>query len=171
MLPAKLVKSLNEQIKYEAYSANLYLSMAAYCASLNLDGFTHFFKLQADEENLHAMKFFDFINERGGRVIISALDQPQSNFKSLTDTVSLALKHEQFVTKRIYGLMDQAIKANEHSMISFLKWFIDEQVEEEATFDTLLNKLKLVGEKGSGLFMLDAEVGQRTSTPAADGAE
>lgn len=167
MLSGKLVEELNLQIKYELYSANLYLAMAAYCASQNLDGFVNFFTIQASEERLHAMKFFNFLKEKHARIHIAALDQPKGEYKTVIDLIEAALKHEQFVTKRIYGLMDLAVEEKEHSTISFLKWFVDEQVEEEATFSELLSNLQLVGTTGSGIIMIDGELGKRVlSAPA-----
>ena len=130
MLSEKLLKELNEQIKYEQFSANYYLAMAAYCAAEEFNGFANFFIVQAQEEQFHAMKFFHFINELGGRAVISALDEPKRDYQSLEEVFALTLEHEKFVTKRIYTLMDLATEEREHATISFLKWFIDEQVEE-----------------------------------------
>ena len=166
MLSDKLLANLNEQIKYELYSSNLYLAMAAYCAEQNLDGFTNFFIVQATEERVHAMKFFDFVREKRGRIVITALDKPKKDFKSIAAVVEESFKHEQFVTGRINELMDHAIKEKEHATASFLKWFVDEQVEEEANFDELLTNVKRVAGSGSGLLMLDGILAGRTAGPA-----
>ncbi len=168
MLTEKLETELNEQIKYELYSAYYYLSMAAYFDDNDLDGFSNFFKVQAEEEQFHAMKFYNFINEKGGRVTLKAIDQPPANFESIADVYKKALEHEQFVTKRIYTLMDLAMEEREHATISFLKWFVDEQVEEEDTMEGILKKVERVGEQGQGILMLDNEMAQRTFTPPAD---
>lgn len=165
MLSENLLQELNEQIKYEFFSANYYLAMAAYCAAQGLNGFTNFFVVQAEEERFHAMKFFNFINEMGGRVRILQLDEPKNEYNSLEEVFTLALNHEKFVTGRIYSLMDLAQQEKEHATISFLNWFIDEQVEEEANMSDLLNKIKLLG--GQGLYLLDKELAQRTFTPPA----
>ncbi len=168
MLSEKLVNVLNEQIKYEMYSENLYLAMAAYCASEDLDGFSNFFKVQAEEEKFHAMKLFDYIIDMNGRAEISALDQPDNTYTSVLDAFKKAYEHEQLVTKRIYNLMDIAVGEREHATISFLKWFVDEQVEEESMFSNLLKKLERVGEDGHGIYMIDNELAKRVFTPPAD---
>ncbi|EOD01039.1 ferritin [Caldisalinibacter kiritimatiensis] len=167
MLSERLLKELNEQVKYELYSAHYYLAMAAYCASQDLDGFANFFKVQAEEERFHAMKFFDFINDMDGRVTMLELEQPKNEFDSILDVFKAALEHEKFVTSRIYKLMDIATEEKEHATISLLKWFVDEQVEEENSMKVIIKKLERFGDKGHGLFMLDQELGQRTFTPSA----
>lgn len=161
MLSTKLHNQLNDQITFELYSEHLYLAMAAYLTSINLDGFAHFFIKQGNEERGHAMKFFKFINDKGKRVTLTALDEPKNEYKSIIEVIEASLKHEQMVTKRIDSLMDLAIKENEHSAVSFLQWFVDEQVEEELNFEKLLHTLKMVGEKGSGILILDKELGKR----------
>ncbi|MCC7571528.1 ferritin [Candidatus Micrarchaeota archaeon] len=168
MLSEKLLRELNEQIKYEFFSANYYLAMAAFCASRDFNGFANFFIVQAEEERFHAMKFFNFINERGERVFISALDEPKNDFQSLEEVFTLALHHEKFVTARIYSLMDLAGEEREHATISFLKWFIDEQVEEEAGMSDILSKIQRIGENGEGIYHLDKELSLRTFTPPAE---
>lgn len=169
MLSDKLQGELNEQIKYEFFSANYYLAMAAYCAAEGFNGFANFFIVQAEEERFHAMKFFNFINEMDGRALMKAMEEPKNEYSSLEEIFTLAFKHEKFVTGRIYSLMDLAIEEKEHATISFLRWFVDEQVEEEASMSDLLNKVKRLGEKGEGIYMLDKELSQRTFTaPSAE---
>ena len=165
MLSEKLLEEFNLQIKHEFFSANYYLAMAAYCKELDLDGFANFFIVQIEEERFHAMKFFNFINELNGRVLITSYDEPKNDFNSLEDVFASALAHEQFVTKRINLLMDLATQEKNYACISFLNWFIDEQVEEEATMTTILNKIKRIGEKGHAIYMLDSELAQRTFIP------
>ncbi|MCD4650910.1 MAG: ferritin [Candidatus Cloacimonetes bacterium] len=167
MISEKLQDAINEQINKELYSEYLYLSMAAYCDSMNLPGFANFFKVQAEEEHFHAMKFYDFLNSRGGRVIIKQIDQPEVDFESVTDVFEVAYKHELFVTSLINKLMDLAIAENDHPTKSLLNWYIDEQVEEEATFDNLVHKIKLIGGTGHGMLMFDKELAARTFTPPA----
>jgi len=168
MLSEKMTEMLNEQIKNELYSGHYYLSMAAYCASINMDGFKNFFIVQEQEERFHAMKIFNYLIEKNARVDIRALDQqPKTDFKSLEEVFELALKHEQLVTKLINSLMDQAMDERDHATMSFLKWFVDEQVEEEASMQNILDKIRLVGEKGHGIFMMDKEMEQRVFTPPA----
>ncbi len=168
MIKQNLVNELNEQIKYELYSSHLYLAMAAYCASEDLDGFANFFKVQAEEEKFHAMKIFDYILERGERTRLTALDAPENDYSSILDVFKKSYEHEQFVTSRIYKLMDIASEDREHATISFLKWFIDEQVEEEATFSSLVAKLERIGNDPNALYMLDTELAQRTFVPPVD---
>ncbi|MDW7674279.1 MAG: ferritin [Bacillota bacterium] len=168
MLSNKMVNELNEQIKHEFFSANYYLAMAAYCASEEFNGFAHFFIVQAEEERFHAMKFFNFVNELGGRVLISGYEDPKNEFNSLEEVFASALSHEKFVTKRIYGLMDLANTEKEYATISFLKWFIDEQIEEENSMSDILTKIKRLGEKGEGIYMLDKELATRVFTPPVE---
>jgi ferritin len=168
MLSQRLLDELNMQLKYEFYSSHLYLAMTGYCLSQDLDGFANFFKVQAEEEKFHAMKFFNFINQRGGRIKIYALDEPSNDYASVLDAFEKSLEHERFVTKRIYTLTDIAMEEREHSTISFLKWFIGEQVEEEATLDNVIKKLHRIGNDSSGIYLLDTELAARTFTPPAD---
>ncbi|MBC8415471.1 MAG: ferritin [Candidatus Cloacimonetes bacterium] len=167
MISKKLQDAINKQINKELYSEYLYLSMAAYLESIGLEGFANFFKVQIQEERFHAMKFFDYVNERGGRVILEAIDRPQIEFKSPVEIFEIAYNHEQYVTKLINELMEVAIKENDHAAKSFLNWYIDEQVEEEASMDKILNQLKMIGGKGQGMLMLDKELAARTFTPPA----
>jgi len=168
MFSEKLLSEFNVQVKHEFYSANFYIAMAAYCKELELDGFANFFIVQAEEERFHAMKFFNFINEIGGRVKITAYDEPQNDFASLEEVFATALKHEQFVTDRINFLMEIAINDKNYACQSFLNWFVDEQVEELSMFTTLLNKLKRIGENGHAIYMLDAELAARVFTPPVE---
>ncbi|MBC8385916.1 MAG: ferritin [Candidatus Cloacimonetes bacterium] len=165
MISQKLQKAINEQINKELYSEYFYLSMASYFKSIGLDGFENFFLVQVEEERFHSMKMYNFLNERGGRVILEKIDAPKTEFKSPLEVFELAYKHEQYVTQLINGLMDVAIEVNDHAARSFLNWFVDEQVEEEASMDTILNKLRLIGGEGHGMLMLDAELLTRTFVP------
>ncbi len=167
MISKKLQNAINKQINKELYSEYLYLSMAAYLELIGLEGFANFFKVQVLEERFHTMKFFDYVNERGGRVILESIDRPQIEFKSPVEIFEIAYKHEQYVTKLINELMEVAIKENDHAAKSFLNWYIDEQVEEEASMDKILNQLKMIGGKGQGMLMLDKELAARTFTPPA----
>lgn len=168
MLSERITSEFNEQIKHEFFSANFYLAMAAYCKDQDLDGFANFFIVQAEEERFHAMKFFNFVNELGGRVRISAYDEPRNDFSSLEEVFTSALDHEKFVTERINLLMDLAINEKNYACQSFLNWFVDEQVEELSMFSTLVNKLKRIGENSHAIYMLDTELAARTFTPPAE---
>jgi ferritin len=167
MIKKKVQDALNEQIKWELYSAYLYLSMAAYFESINLSGFANWMKVQAQEEAVHAIKFFDFVNGRGGRVILAAVEAPPSEWDSALATFEAVYEHERIVTGRINDLVDLAVAESDHATNQMLQWFVTEQVEEEASADEVVQKLKLVGKEGGGLFMLDEELGQRVFTPPA----
>lgn len=171
MLCKPLEKALNEQIKNELYSSYLYLAMSSWFSANDLKGMAQWMLIQAKEEDLHAMKFFDYVLEHGNRVDLKALDQPPSEFKSPLDIFEQAYRHEQKVTKNIRDLVSLAREHNDHATESFLAWFSLEQVEEEASADDVVQQLKLVGDKGNGLLMLDRLLGQRVFVPpAAEGA-
>lgn len=162
MLTVKMQNTLNDQINAEIWSAYLYLSMSAYFEDKGLPGFANWMRVQADEENMHAMKIFDYINERSGRVILKPIADVQTEWMSTLDAFEDTLKHEQHVTSLINNLMDIAIEEKDHATQSFLKWFIDEQVEEEASVNEILDQLRLVEGTGNGLFMLDREMKTRS---------
>jgi ferritin len=168
MLSQKLQKAINDQINKELYSEYLYLSMASYFYSVNLDGFANWMMVQTKEEHYHAWKMFKFLNEKGVRAIMQPIEGPETKFLSAQDIFEKSLKHEQYVTQRINKLMDLAVKEKDHSAVSFLQWFVDEQVEEESSFGGVLEKIKLTGNKGPGLFMIDQELAKRAYVPAPD---
>jgi ferritin len=141
--------------------------MAAYCYNLDLDGFANFFIVQTQEEHFHAMKMFNFVTDCNGKVILKPIAGPEVDFKSIIEVFEKTLAHEQFITKSINELMDLAVKESDHASASLLKWFVDEQVEEEATDSKLLSKLKLINGEGHGMLMLDAELATRVFTPPA----
>jgi len=168
MLTPKLNDSLNKQMNSEFFSEFAYLSMAAYFHANDLDGIANFFHVQAKEEHFHAMKIFNFILNRGGKVELQAIKAPKVDFANPTEVFQSALEHEQAVTKSINDIIDISIKENDHAVNSFLKWYVDEQVEEEASATKNLGKMKLIGGKGEGLLMIDQELATRTFTePAA----
>jgi ferritin len=162
VISEKLVKGLIKQMNYEFYSAHAYLGMAAHCSAESLDGFANFFLVQAEEERFHAMKFYNFINDMGERVEVEGFPAPNNEFVSILDVFEKGLKHEKEVTRRIYELADIALDEREHATMTFLNWFIEEQVEEEATFDNLIQKLKRIDKDSNAFFMLDSELGKRT---------
>ena len=163
MISKKMEKAINEQINKEIYSAYLYLSMAAQCESLGFKGFGSWFKVQYSEELSHAMKFFDYISGQGGRVELAAIKQPPTSFKSPLAMFEQAYKHEQYVTQSIHGLVDLAIKEGDHATNSMLKWFVDEQVEEEAHAADIVTKLEMIGPSASGILYLDGKLGKRNA--------
>ncbi|MBL7996271.1 ferritin [bacterium] len=170
MLSNNLQNAINDQINKEFFSEYLYLSMSAHCNTINMDGIANYFLVQSQEEHFHAMKFFNFVNDRGGKVELKALAAPKVHFKSLIEIFEETLEHEKLVTASINSLMDIAIKENDHALISFLKWFVDEQVEEESTVGKILHKLKLIDGDGHGLLMIDNELAAKVFTPPADNA-
>ncbi|MEK6266602.1 MAG: ferritin [Clostridium sp.] len=165
MISERLLSELNNQINFEFYSAHIYLAMAAYCAAEDFDGFANFFKVQAEEEKFHAMKFYNYVNEMNGRVVLEGMPDPQNEFKSLLNSFEISLAHEKIVTKRIYNLTDIATEEREHATISLLKWFIDEQVEEESNFTSIIKKLTRIKDDPSSLYMLDTELAARVFVP------
>ncbi|MFC4776852.1 ferritin [Paenibacillus sp. GCM10023252] len=160
-----LVEALNDQMNFEFYSSHVYLAMAAYCSGESLDGFANFFIVQAEEERFHAMKIYKFLNDRGKRATLAGMNTPLNDYKSILDTFEHGYAHEQLNTKKFYHLSDLAMNDREHATIHFLKWFIDEQVEEEALFDSIINKLKRIDKDSNAFFMLDTEFSQRSFTP------
>jgi ferritin len=171
MFKGKLEKAFNEQLTEEFFSSYLYLSMAAFFHNINLQGFANWMKVQAQEENMHAMKFYNYINERRGKVLLKEIKTPAHEWTSPLAAFEAALKHEEHVTERINNLVDIAITEKDHAAHMFLHWFVNEQVEEEASADDIINRLKLIGDSKDGLFMIDRELATRVFTPPATGVE
>jgi len=146
MLNPEMEKALNKQVNAELYASYLYLSMSAYFQSANLAGFANWMRIQTQEELVHVMKFYDYIGERGGKVTLGAVDGPPTEWKSPLAAFEQAYAHEQMVTGRINDLVNLAIDERDHATNGFLQWFVTEQVEEEATADGIVQKLKLIGE-------------------------
>jgi len=171
MISKKMEEALNEQVNAELYSAYLYLSMESYFKSLNLNGFAGWMRVQTQEEVAHAMKIYDFINERGGRVILKAIEGPPIKWGSSLAVFEAVYVHEQKVTGLINDLVDLAIKEKDHATNTFLQWFVNEQVEEESSADEVVQQLKMMENAPGGMFMLDRELGQRIFTPPATEGE
>ncbi|MFR1707314.1 MAG: ferritin [Clostridium sp.] len=165
MLSENLLKGLNDQVNFEFYSSYIYLAMAAYAESIDLSGFANFFRVQAQEELFHAMKLYDYIFQKNGIVQLDQIEKPENSYNSIVDVFQKGYSHEQLVTSRIYHLADIASDEREHSTMSLLRWFIDEQVEEENTFNTLLKKVKRIENNPAALYMLDEELATRVFTP------
>jgi ferritin len=164
MMKEKIREAFNRQINAELYSSYLYLSMSAYCESINLKGFANWMRCQAQEELVHAMKFYSFVNERGGVVKLSPIEGPPIKWDSPLHAFEETYVHEQKVTSMINALVDLAIKEKDHASNSFLQWFVNEQVEEESSADGVIQQLRLAGNQGSGLFMIDRELAARVFT-------
>jgi ferritin len=161
MLSKAILEAVNDQIHHELYSAYLYLSMSAYLEAVNFRGFAHWMRVQSKEEVNHAMKLFDYVNDRNGRVTFKALEQPPANFKSVQDTFEHAFEHEKKVTGMIYNLYALATNEKDYATQVALQWFITEQVEEENTAMTVVDRLKIAGDDGAALLFLDRELGAR----------
>ena len=161
MLSKAVQDALNKQVRDELYSAYLYLSMAAYFETQSLPGFATWMRAQSEEEVSHAMKLFDFVNERGGRVELHAIEKPPVEFESPRDVFEMTYEHEQKVTSLIHNLYEVALEEDDYAAQVMLHWFIDEQVEEEDNVSQILDTLERIGDKDQGLIMLDRELGRR----------
>ncbi|MFC1717001.1 ferritin [Candidatus Poribacteria bacterium] len=172
MIGKKMQAAINEQIKEELGSAHLYLSMAAYFHSKGFDGMGHWMRCQTQEEMMHAMKLYDHLVERDGRVELLGLDQPRTAWKSPLEAFQEAYEHEQHITGRINDLVSIAAKENDNASAAMLQWFVTEQVEEEASTSKVAQDLAIVGDSGHGLLMLDRELAARlplVTLPTAEG--
>lgn len=167
MIKKGILDALNYQLNAELYSAYLYLSMAAYFESTDLSGFANWMRVQAQEELTHAMKFYYYIVQRGARVSLTSIDAPQSEWESPLKAFEHVYQHERKVTGLINELVNLALAEGDHATNNFLQWFVAEQVEEEDSASSVLQKVKLAGESTGGLFMLDSELGQRVFNPPA----
>ena len=161
MMNRKIQDGFNEQLNAELFSSYLYLSMSAYFEAENLKGMARWMRMQAQEEDMHAMKFFDFINECGGRVMLDKIKEPKTEWGSPLEAFDEAYKHEGKVTGMINGLVDLSLSERDHAGNAFLQWFVTEQVEEEAATQEIRDKLRLIGDNAVAVFMIDRELGQR----------
>ncbi len=168
MLKKQVSDKLNKQVNAEIYSAYLYLSMAAYFDSLNLAGFSNWMKVQAQEEMMHAMKIYNFIYDKGGAVTLTAIDAPETQWESPEAAVQDVCVHEEKVTGMINDLVDCAVEQHDHATNAFLQWFVNEQVEEEASAGDVLSKVQMVEKTSHGLYMLDKDLAARVFTPPQD---
>lgn len=166
-LSKRMEEALNKQINAEAFSGYLYMSMSAYFAAKNLMGFASWMKVQAQEETFHANKFYNYIIERGGRVNLTAIEGPRTEWESATDVFEATLEHERLVTSLINDLVTIAREENDRASEVFLHWFVNEQVEEEATADEWLGKVKMVESNPGALYFVDREAATRVFTPPA----
>jgi ferritin len=169
MLSPKTQDALNRQINAELYSSYLYLSMSAYFEAESLRGMAHWMRIQAQEENIHAMKLYDYVNNRGGRVTLTEIAAPKTAWATPLEAFEDAYKHELKISGLINDLINIATSEKDHATQDFLQWFADEQVQEEASSKLIVDQLKLVGGQGLGLFMIDQQLGQRPAVAAAAG--
>ena len=161
MISNKLEKAINNQINAEYYSAYLYLSMSAYLDHSGLKGFANWTKVQHQEELSHMLKFYNYLIERGGKVVLVSIDAPENKWDSALDVAKAILKHEQFVTSKINSLVDLAIAEKDHATNNFLQWYVSEQVEEEANVGEIVDKLRMLDGSKQGLFIMDKDLGTR----------
>jgi ferritin len=168
MLSKKLEDAINEQINKELYSGYLYLSMSAYCESESLPGFAGWMRAQAQEEVGHAMRLFDYIGARGGRVVLEAIEMPPPVWKSPQEMFEQVLEHERKVTGMINRLYELALQENDYATQMELQWFITEQVEEEESAGQVVDQLKRVGDQPMGLLMMDRQLGERQAGAGAE---
>lgn len=161
MASEKLLRALNDQFNFELLSGYYYMAMASYCESENMNGFSHFLHEQSKEEYEHAMKFYDFINDIDGRVTMQAMTEPKNDYSSFVEVFKEALSHEKLVTSRINKLLDLATEERDYPTIQFLQWFVQEQVEEEASMKDIIFKLEGIGDKFTGLYQLDKALAKR----------
>ena len=164
-MDSKMVDAINEQINFELYSSYIYLSMSIYFKSLNLNGFASWMQIQVQEELAHAMKMYNFLEDRNGKVVLEAIAKPRASWNSPLDAFQNAYDHEKIVTSRINNLVDMALQQRDHATNAHLQWFISEQVEEESNFCTIVQQISLAEKSPGGFFLLDKEFGQRVFTP------
>ncbi len=165
-----MAEAINDQINAEMYSAYLYLAMAADFEAKNLKGFASWMQVQFLEEWAHAMKMFNYVCERGGRVALAAIEAPQAEWASAEAVFDAVYAHEQKVTGLIDALVGKAVELKDRATENFLQWFVAEQVEEEATADGICRQLELMAGAPGGIFMMDKDLGSRVFTPPAEGA-
>ncbi len=171
MLKEKVLSAINDQINAEQYSAMLYLSMSAWLQDKGLQGFANWMYIQYQEELTHANKFFKYVHERSGKVTLKAIEQMPTEWGGVIEIFESTLEHEQKVTALIDELVEVAVTEKDHATQSFLQWFVDEQVEEEANVQEILDSLKLINGQGNGIFMLDREMRQRSFADDTKAAE
>lgn len=158
---APVQEILNKQINAEFWSAYLYLSMSAWFEEKGLKGFANWMRIQFQEETTHALKLFDYVTERQGIVKLEPIAAVQTEWKSILDAMEETYKHELKVTELIYNCLDVAEKQKDRATMSMLQWFVDEQIEEESNVDEIINQLKLIGDNGQAIYLLDKELSTR----------
>lgn len=166
MISNKLKEAICSQIQFEFQSAYIYLAMSAYCESKSLKGFAHWLKLQYQEEMQHVMKIYDYLLGRGGIVQLKTIDAPPASYGTPIEVFEKVIEHERYITGSINKLFALAVEEQDFATQTFLQWFINEQVEEEAAAEEVLGKLKIVGTEGSSLLYMDQELGKRVLAAA-----
>ncbi|KAA1189142.1 ferritin [Pseudohalioglobus sediminis] len=166
MISTEMQQALYQQLNDEFSSAYLYLAMSAYCSHIDFSGAANWLKMQYEEEQQHATRIYNYLIDQGAHVVLDQIPRPPTEFGTILEVFQKSLAHEQKMTAKLNNLSDQALKEKDHATYNLLQWFVNEQVEEEATVSELISKLKLVKDDGYGLLMIDNELGSRT-TPAA----
>lgn len=172
MISKDVENALNVQIKKEEYSSRLYLAMASWCEVNGFEGASNFLYEQADEERMHMMKMVHYLNDRGGKTIFEALDQPPAEFNTIKEVFEKVLEHEMFITASINEVYEVCLNAKDYTTGSFMQWYITEQIEEESTMNSILDKIRLVGDDKAGYFHIDKELEQMAAArPDVDTTE
>lgn len=166
MLSAKVEEALNNQIQIEAASSQFYLAMASWAETQGFNGTSNFLYQHSDEERVHMLKLVKFVNERGGKAIIPALDQPQGSFSDLGEIFENLLNHEMMVTQEINKVVDICLTEKDYTTHNFMQWYVSEQIEEEALARTIMDKLKMIGADKGGLYLFDRDLGNMSGEDA-----
>jgi ferritin len=166
MISKKIEKLINDQFNMELYSSNSYLSMTSYFLSIDLEGFANYFRIQAQEEMMHAMKQFDYMHEVDGKIEMLTVVAPNIKFKSILDVFEKAFEQEKEVTKSINNIVGSSLKENDFATYAFFQWFVSEQVEEESNMRTMIQKLKMIGDNSSAMYLMNEELGKRVFVTA-----
>ena len=171
MIKKTVESAINEQIKREEFSSRLYLSMAIWCESNGYPGAAAFLYRQADEERMHQLKLVHYVNDRGGKAALMALTAPENHFESLNHVFKQVMEHEQYITASINDLYEVTLSEKDYTTGNFLQWYINEQIEEESTMATILDKINLIGNEKDGMFHIDKELGAMSAAAPAPAAE
>ncbi|MCL6271293.1 non-heme ferritin [Sansalvadorimonas sp. 2012CJ34-2] len=168
MLSEQMIKSLNDQINLEFYSSNIYLQMSSWCEYKGLDGCAEFLRAHAVEEMGHMQKLFNYVNETGAMAVIGGIEAPASHYEGVEDIFTQILDHEKLVTSKINELVHLAFTTQDYSTFNFLQWYVAEQHEEEKLFNSILDKVKMIGAEGKGLYFIDQEIARQASIHEAN---
>lgn len=167
MINKNVEKAINAQIVVEGYSSQLYLAMASWCEANGFPGAAQFLYVHADEERMHMLKFIHYVNDRGGYAVVPALKAPPKDYKNIFHVFEEIMKHEEYVTNEINGLVEVSMKEKDFNTANFLQWYVMEQVEEESLFNSILDKINLLGKEKGMFYLLDKELGSMATAPAA----
>jgi ferritin len=171
MLKKKVEDALNAQILKEEHSSRIYLAMAIWCEANGYPGAAAFLYRQSDEERMHQLKLVHYVNDRGGKAVIGSLETPEASYNSLVDVFQKVMKHEQYITESINDVYAITLEEKDYTTGNFLQWYINEQIEEESTMSTILDKLNLVGDQKGGMFHIDKELEAMTAAALSPAAE